>query len=735
MKKIPAFALLFLSASLAPLSAQAPAFDTSGNGQLNGTYYFRHVIYVINDSPDQYGIVGDVNEAISLYGQIVFDGSGDYTINNGRVLDSGVGVSQTLQCYLEDSPNPNCTDNNGVTGTYSISASGYGYLANPIVSGDLIYGLVAGNGIFSGSSTETQQAYNDMFIAGPVPSPVPTGFSGSSYTAVGYLPFNGGNSLGADFSFQINPNGSQNLGSVTIGGYAEGNGSTQISQTSNVTYSFSSGAAVLSFPTNNSAVFYPGGQLYLYFSQDGNFFFGGSPQGFDIVVGVSDNTAGDSNFGACNGGTSCLYYQSGLDLGVGLISDTSCDQGYGCADADSYFGSLNATNSGTIISHQRISDTFYYGATYAWTLNDTFNYPASGAYTDAGQSFNYWVGDNGAVRIGQGTGAYLGINLALEAPVFTPTGSVWINPTGIVNAAGFAPFTAGVSNGEFIVIYGQNLSSGGLVQASTVPFPVTLNNVQVMINGVAAPLYYVSSGQIAAIVPSGNPYALVQVQVVNNGTPSNIVTTVEGSPGSSPVNEATPGIYTYLSQGVYAAAVDVSANPAFIVTPSNPAQPNDIVEVFMAGLGEVYPTVPDGAAPPISPLSYTDNTVTADLDGTPADVGFAGLAPTLAGLYQVNVTIPSTIGAGDHFLDISVSNPNTAPGAFPILQTYDQQALISVGGGTAARPSESISLRRKARSHSSAVTRRPFCGHGSKGCVTPTSGSSILQVPSSAAVE
>ena len=64
-----------------------------------------------------------------------------------------------------------CPAGAAVSGTYSISASGFGFLSNPIASGDFIYGLVAANGLFTGSSTETTFAYNDMFIAAPVPSP------------------------------------------------------------------------------------------------------------------------------------------------------------------------------------------------------------------------------------------------------------------------------------------------------------------------------------------------------------------------------------------------------------------------------------------------------------------------------------------------------------------------------------------------------------------------------------
>ncbi len=679
--RILTVSMLLCTASVWPLAAQAPPFDTSGNGKLNGTYYFRHVLYGIDTQADSSGIIGDVNAAIALYGNITFDGNGNYNITNGVVAEAGSGT-ETLACFVAGSP-ANCSSNNGVTGTYSISASGFGFIANPIVSGDNIYGLVAANGIFSGSSTESTQAYNDLFIGAPIPSPARTSFNGS-YTVAGYLP-------GADLSFQINPNGSGSLGTVAINGYYEGGGTTTISQSSTVTYTFSNNAAVLTFPTSSTANFFSG-QEYLYFSPDGNFFFGGSPTGNDMIVGVS-TTSSTQNFEG-------LYYQAGIDQDLSDLSG-------GYADFDGYYGSLNATSTGTIVAHERVDDQIFYGSTYGWTLTDSFSPPVTGAYTDQSTQFQYWVSDGGTVRIGQGIGPYLGLTVAFQAPTFTPSGSVYINPTGIVNAASFAPFTAGIANGEFITIFGTNLAPSTVV-ASGVPYPTKLNNVQVIINNVAAPIYFVSSGQLAVIVPSANPYSLAQIQVINNGVSSNVVTTVLGAPGSAPTNVTAPGVYTNPSGGVYAAAVDT--NSGKIVTPSTPAEPGDTVEVFTTGLGTAYPPVADGAAPPTSPLSYTVNTITADVDGNDATVTFAGLAPTLAGLYQVNVTIPSTTAAGDHYLDLSASNPTNTD-----LEYYTQQVLISVGGGAAtaaARPADSARGHR--RTAASSVSRTKACFAGAK---------------------
>ena len=58
------------------------------------------------------------------------------------------------------------------------------------ITGDVIYGLVNQQGIFVGSATESTNGLNDLFIAAPLSTPVPTAatFKGSytlSYLNVG----------------------------------------------------------------------------------------------------------------------------------------------------------------------------------------------------------------------------------------------------------------------------------------------------------------------------------------------------------------------------------------------------------------------------------------------------------------------------------------------------------------------------------------------------------------------
>jgi len=619
-----------------PMSAQV--WDNTGNGLLSGTYYFRQVLYVLGDS------AGDFSDAVALYGTIAFDGQGNYSISAE---------------YLE-------YQNGGTTpitssGTYKISASGYGFMDNPVVTGASVYGMVGANGIFVGSSTDS--GYNDLFVAAPLASPLPTAATFKGSYSVAYMNFpqvgaTNGVAENYDAMLQFTANGAGGIGAVNVAGYIGGPGTSTFSMTESASYFTSGGAEVVTFPTTSGDAVT--GQEYLYISPDGSFIFGGSPQWFDMFVGVRTGTAG--NFGG-------NYYQAGL-----VQDESTLGSGYGVLNT--YFGSFSASSDGSIIGHQRSFAQLLSSTPDNLTYADTFP-PGSNSYTDPSTSTEYVAGDGGAIVIALGQGPYLGIGVAVQAPSFSGSGGTYIYPNGVVNAASSAPFTAGVVPGELITIYGQNLAAATTV-AST-PFPTTLGNVQVLINGAPVPIYVVSATQVSAQVPFGISTKIAQFQVVNNGVSYNAVTEF--------VYQTEPGAFTIPAGGLgYGAILHADYS---LVTAGSPAQPGETVLVYVTGLGTVFPTVADGAAASSTALSQTTGTITADVSGASAPVSFAGLAPGFAGLYQINVQIPSGVTAGDNTLDIS--GPDS----------YASEALIPIGSGvssnSAARPAARIHRRPKIR--------------------------------------
>src|ERR1700757_151694 len=88
------------------------------------------------------------------------------------------------------------------------------------------------------------------------------------------------------------------------------------------------------------------------------------------------------------------------------------------------------------------------------------------------------------------------ILLAASAPAQT------IQTNGVVNAAG-SGHNATVAPGSLISIFGSGLA-GALSTANSIPISTKLGDVDsVTINGTAAPLVFVSDGQINAQVPWG----------------------------------------------------------------------------------------------------------------------------------------------------------------------------------------------------------------------------------------
>lgn len=685
------FGRLFLLLTAAA-AAQAQTWDNSGNSMLNGTYYFRQVLYLVGD---QYG---DLGGAIALYGNIVFDGNGNYSITasqNARVLDSSAGFGVLT-----------------ATGTYSIAASGYGFITSPINTmyqlNEVVYGLVSAQGIFVGSSTENTNGYNDMFIAAPLASPMPTAssFTGS-WLCAGLDPVSIGSGeaeyvLG--YELPLNPNGSSSLGSGTITGYLAG-GTGAYTQGLSGSYTFSNGAAVATFPSNGTMVF---GQKYFYFSKDGNFLFGGAPQGYDMIVGVKTSSTVPSVSGH-------LYYQAGIDEVEG--------------DLDSYYGSVYlgagaappcaeplASSCLSELGHERLNDLGGAGSEYGGSLYDyTYNY----SITPTASNFNdpytrYVLGDGGAVQITSGIGPYLGISVLVQAPSPTGTG-VYLNPTGIVNSASNAPFTAGIAPGELLTMYGSNLAAATLVaptadaSGNPIPLPTSLGGVQVTIGGLPAPIYYVSPSQMSVIVPYGVSGTTAQIQVTNSQGASNIVYEY--------VNETLPGVFSQNQNGTgYGAIVHLgignSTVPAgTVVSDANPAVEGETLSVFLTGLGAVSPAISDGAPGPNPVANATGSfSVYFGADTTAVTPSYAGLAPGYDALYQLNITVPaSSLTAGPNVLSIVGPDSEMAYLLIPIALSATAAVTTAPAENAAVKASVATSsrIRPKLRKPIKATPRVP----------------------------
>jgi uncharacterized protein (TIGR03437 family) len=622
------YTLLLLLLGTCAWQSSAQSLDSTGNGMLNGTYYMRQVFYILASESNA------IVENVTIQGNITFDGAGGYTFNGTVLNNTSNPVSNPLTS----------------SGNYSVSGSGEGYIGaiDTSFSIDQIIGVVS-HGVFIGSTTETGSGLNDLFIAAPVGSEATNATLKGAYTAAYFDPTFPGDAL-----LTMTADGQGGIGTVSVTNYT-GASTTATSQSlSGVTYSFTNGAAQLKLGgTRNSSTMVAGTAL-LYISPDGNFIFGGSPTGYDMFVGVRAATSEPSNYDG-------LYYQAGLNLDESAAG--------GSSPLDSYYGSFQAF-SGKIIGHQRFSTSSLlhyqslpslsiFGGASDFTFYDSYTLNSDGSSDDSAFSQHYLSSIDGTIRIGYGLGPFLSLNVAFQAPAFSGSG-VYLNPAGVVNAASSAPFTAQLSPGEFVTLYGTGLAN--TTATSNLPFQTMFNNVQVFINQVAAPIYYVSPRQISIVVPYITAAdSVAQIYVVNNGDTSNLVSAFTGLTSTGVFTEPVGGLGT-------AAALHPDYS---VVTESSPAQVGETVAVYLTGMGIVIPRVSDGTAAPSSPLSYTSATPLVYLLDTAghylqAPVAFSGLAPGFAGLYQINFTIPSGLGSGDASLEIIGPDSATFQASLPI---------------------------------------------------------------------
>jgi len=204
-------------------------------------------------------------------------------------------------------------------------------------------------------------------------------------------------------------------------------------------------------------------------------------------------------------------------------------------------------------------------------------------------------------------------------------------------AVSAASYNSPIAPGSIIAVFGTNLADK-VYSAVATPLPTTLGTTSVSVNGIPAPLFYVSPTQINAQAPSSltsadGGYATANV----------VVTTSFGSsaPAAVSVYVEGPGVFTTDGSGCgQAAALNVAPDGSLSPnTASNSAAPGDFVVLFGTGFGLTYFPPPDG-----SPAVGAQHLETAGgvsmSGGIPLAVPYSGLAPGLVGTDQTNFQIP-----------------------------------------------------------------------------------------------
>jgi len=209
------------------------------------------------------------------------------------------------------------------------------------------------------------------------------------------------------------------------------------------------------------------------------------------------------------------------------------------------------------------------------------------------------------------------------------------NITSVVNAGDFG---SDVAPGGLISVFGTNLSPVNMA-SSEIPLPTALANSCLSVNGQPVPVLFVSPDQVNAQLPFQAIGDVTLILRTPGGISNNYNLVIE--PNAPSVFLGSAGPETNIP-------TVVRNDDNQLVTPSNPIhrKSNTALVIYLTGLGQTTPAVATGQPAPFNPLALSLVQPTVTLGGVELPVLYAGLAPGLVGVDQINVTVPFTVPDG-----------------------------------------------------------------------------------------
>jgi uncharacterized protein (TIGR03437 family) len=277
--------------------------------------------------------------------------------------------------------------------------------------------------------------------------------------------------------------------------------------------------------------------------------------------------------------------------------------------------------------------------------------------------------DPGTLAPGYYTGSVSIASNAANGTVSVPVsfqvvaqGAPLANYMGVVDNAVFGSGQP-VAPGDIVDVFGEQFWFASPIAFSPgVPLATEITDSgstsSVLVNGIAAPLYFSSYYQIAFQVPLETPVGTALVQVQGDGLSGNTVSVQVASRAPRILLAGGTGF------GAIQNAQDLSyPAPVGYFGPgavSHPAQVGDTLTIYTIGLGPTNPAVGTNvpapgseplarlttcpASPPcLAPVVDFGSGLFGTIAATPS---YAGLSPGSVGLYQVNVTIPAGVPSG-----------------------------------------------------------------------------------------
>jgi uncharacterized protein (TIGR03437 family) len=176
--------------------------------------------------------------------------------------------------------------------------------------------------------------------------------------------------------------------------------------------------------------------------------------------------------------------------------------------------------------------------------------------------------------------------------------------------------------------------------------PTTFNGTKLTIGGKSAPILYVSPTALTAQVP---------VDVAAGSQPV-VVTNSNGASTATNVTIAAPAPAIFADG---AGRGFVTHQNFDLVLSNSPARSGELLIIWVTGLGQTTPALTTGGVVGFPPQADTAP-VTVTIGGQDARVVYSIAAPGFPGLYQVAVTMPSGIAAGNAPLILRMGTVSSA---------------------------------------------------------------------------
>jgi uncharacterized protein (TIGR03437 family) len=213
-----------------------------------------------------------------------------------------------------------------------------------------------------------------------------------------------------------------------------------------------------------------------------------------------------------------------------------------------------------------------------------------------------------------------------------------------------------IAPGGIVDIFGNGIGPAQPISASAASGQIatSLGGVQVLFNGVPAPLLSAGPNQIRTVVPFETAPANLNfsgsattIQILNSST------TVQ--PVTVPVAAVAPAIFTV--DGRPAGQALMINEDGTLNSEQNPASQGSIVTIYATGLNNTQPPLATGTiAPGAASLAFEAALQAGSASFGEGGITYAGAAPGfVAGLNQINFRIPASIFHGFSGLYVSMS--------------------------------------------------------------------------------